>query len=213
MTIYLFAGPTLARLGARGRELVAGMEVRPPIGRGDVRALVARERPGTIVISDGLFHMGRLAVGHAEIREALHASWRVWGVSSMGAIRAAEMESLGMRGFGQVFERFRDDPDFSDDEVTLLHESEAPWRELSEPLVHMRVALADLVEHGALVRTVERAIVDDLARRWFGERTLSLLGTLVRSAGAEIDVADFDRHRIKVRDLEALLTTRPFEVS
>ncbi|WP_425300876.1 TfuA-like protein, partial [Nocardia wallacei] len=33
-----------------------------------------------------------------EIREALEAGWSVWGLSSMGAIRAAEMRLLGMRG-------------------------------------------------------------------------------------------------------------------
>ena len=100
--------------------------MRPPVRRLDVAKLTATERrPGTLVIVDGLFH-DTLAVGHAEIREAMRRGWRVWGLSSMGAIRAREMAPLGMKGFGRVFERFEAEADFQDDEVALLHEPRPP---------------------------------------------------------------------------------------
>jgi hypothetical protein len=139
--IFLFAGPTLAR-SPHARVLVRGVSVRSPVKRGDVERLVeaypaSRGRPGVIVLADGLFH-DTLAVGHAELRAALRAGWRLWGLSSMGAIRAHEMAPLGMRGFGRVYERFQAEPDFQDDEVALLHGPAPEYRTLSEPLVHLR---------------------------------------------------------------------------
>src|SRR5580700_6059608 len=131
---HLFVGPTLAS-SPRARLLTKGFRLHRPIRRHDIDALLAeRRQPGIVVIVDGVFH-DTLAVGHAEIRTALGLGWRIWGLSSMGAIRAREMSSLGMRGFGRVFERFMAEEDFQDDEVALLHEPNAPYRPVSEPLV------------------------------------------------------------------------------
>ena len=68
----------------------------------------------------------------------------MWGLSSMGAIRAREMAHLGMRGYGSVYAPFATEGDFQDDEVALLHEPNAPYRPVSEPLVHLREAVAHL---------------------------------------------------------------------
>jgi hypothetical protein len=213
----LFAGPTLARLERMTSvaPLLEGIELRPPVARGDVTELVRKRRPGTLLVCDGYFHLGRLAVGHAELRRALETGWAVWGVSSMGAIRAAEMAALGMSGFGEVFARFRDDPDFGDDEVTLLHEPAPPWRELSEPLVHLRAAAAALVARGELSAEAEADIIGDLSRSWFGDRNLLDFAERLVAAGLSTEVAhglvrQFDPYRLKSRDLGALLEQRPF---
>src|SRR2546423_1317132 len=103
--LVLFVGPTMAT-SPRARALAKGCVVRRPVRRGDVARLVAsRKKPGTMAIVDGVFH-DSLAVGHAEIRDALARGWAVWGLSSMGAIRAREMSHVGMRGFGRVYARF-----------------------------------------------------------------------------------------------------------
>src|ERR1700730_15150065 len=100
--VVMFVGPTLAT-SPRARTLARSYALRRPVRRDDIARLVrGRRKPGVIVIVDGVFH-DTLAVGHAEIREALVRGWRVWGLSSMGAIRAREMAHLGMRGFGRVF--------------------------------------------------------------------------------------------------------------
>ena len=213
----MFAGPTLARARKFGIACLDGIEVRPPIRRGELESLVrASASPRTAIIVDGVFHLGQLAVSHAEIRTAIERGWQVWGTSSMGAIRAAEMLSLGMRGFGAVFERFRDDPDFRDDEVTLLHEPEEPYREISEPLVHMRVAIAELVARGELAADASVKILDELGAMWFGARTLPVLRERLLASGVAAAtvtgmVDHFDRYRIKALDLRDLLAQRPFE--
>jgi hypothetical protein len=215
----LFLGPTLAT-SARARQLVKSCQVRRPVRRHDIAKLVEqRKKPGLIVIVDGVFH-DTLAVGHAEIREALERGWTVWGLSSMGAIRAREMAHLGMRGFGRVFERFMGEDDFQDDEVALLHEPAAPYRPVSEPLVHLRAAIEHLASEGIVSGQGASEVVADLKRRWYGERTLRRALHALRPhsrgrAGAdalEDELRRFDRFRLKTLDLVRFLEERPFAV-
>lgn len=220
--VWLFAGPTLMRAQAIHPGLpLLGIHVLPPIGRGDLprllRSRTAATPPGTIVLVDGLFHL-RLAVGHAEIRAALQSGWRVFGLSSMGAIRAREMAHLGMEGFGEIYRLYcQPGVDFRDDEVTLLHDAEAPYRELSEPLCHLRCAVRDLVQRGFVSSDIGEAVITKLARSWFGDRTLPAFRALLREHGcdepalAAIDaqIVEFDRYRVKAHDLIAFLQQRP----
>jgi hypothetical protein len=213
----MFAGPTLTRALAIKPDLpLDDIVIVPPVKRGDVpRVVQGATRPGVIALVDGYFHFANLAVGHLELRFALAQGWQVWGLSSMGAIRAAEMSSMGVRGFGDVFACFRDDPDFRDDEVALLHEPVEPYREVSEPLVHFRAALADLCSRGWLDETDRRAVVDHLMGLWFGERTIELFRQLVLarrpSLATETDWWEsFDRFRVKAHDLLRFLDQQPW---
>jgi hypothetical protein len=211
----MFVGPTLAS-SPRARLLARGFRLRRPARRHDIEALLAeRKKPGLVVIVDGVFH-DTLAVGHAEIRTALARGWRVWGLSSMGAIRAREMGPLGMRGFGRVFERFVAEDDFQDDEVALLHEPSAPYRPVSEPLVHLRAAIDHMVTEGIVSEADGRAVVADLKGRWYGERTLRRAAAALKSrsraggAAVEDELRAFDRFRWKTLDLLRFLEERPF---
>jgi hypothetical protein len=196
--------------------MVRRYRVRPPVKRSDVTKLVeAADEPGVLVIVDGVFH-DKLAVGHAEIRDAMERGWVVWGLSSMGAIRAREMASLGMRGFGRVFERFTREADFQDDEVALLHEPTPPYRAVSEPLVHLRTAIEFLVERNIVSQADATAVVDDLKSRWFGERTVrGTIEALARRApeareSIRRELTDFQRFALKTRDLELFLERHPW---
>jgi hypothetical protein len=212
--VTIFVGPTLS---ARARPLLRGLRQRPPVKRRDVEKLVARARtPGVIVLVDGVFH-DTLSVGHAEIRSALEGGWKVWGLSSMGAIRAREMGALGMKGYGEVFGRFCDDGDFQDDEVALLHEPSPPWRAASEPLVHLRAAIDHLVARGVVSAQDGADVVRAFKARWYGDRTVraAVAALAARAAGgAEAvlrELGDFERFRTKTRDLERFIVDRAWE--
>lgn len=214
-TVVLFVGPTLAA-SARAISLVRPFRLRPPVKRFDVTKLLrAQGEPGVLVIVDGVFH-DTLAVGHAELRDALAGGWQVWGLSSMGAIRAREMASLGMRGFGRVFELFEGVGDFQDDEVALLHEPTRPYRAVTEPLVHLRVAIAHLVARDLVRERDARRVLDYLKSRWYGERTLrgtiEALAPHARGGAAALreELRDFGRFAIKTLDLERFLEERPW---
>jgi len=215
----MFVGPSLGE-GGRARTLATaqGVRLRPPVKRRDLSTFLAktrRRRPGVICIVDGVFH-DRLAVGHAEIRETLEQGWRVWGLCSMGAIRAREMQSLGMRGFGQVYELFNTGRDFQDDEVALLHEPTAPYRPMSEPLVHLRAALDHLAGLNLLPGDRSAKVAESLKKRWFGDRTIdAMLGELRREGAAlgpiRRELGDFARFRLKTIDLERFLERTPWK--
>jgi hypothetical protein len=214
----IFLGPTLATLPARTRAScrASGFQIRRPVRRGDIDLLLAsRRKPGLVVIVDGVFH-DTLAVGHAEIREALERGWQVWGLSSMGAIRAREMAHLGMRGYGAVYAQFAAEGDFQDDEVALLHEPTAPYHPVSEPLVHLRAAATQLASHGVVTEEGARAAIDGLKARWYGERTVRRLAHALRPAARDgttvldRELRDFDRFRTKAIDLARFLEERPF---
>jgi hypothetical protein len=214
--LVMFAGPTLAA-SAHARTLARPFRVRPPARRFDVATLLhARPRPRVIVIVDGVFH-DALAVGHAEIREALERGVEVWGLSSMGAIRAREMAPLGMRGFGRVFGRFMEEGDFQDDEVALLHEGTPPYRALTEPLVHLRAAVAHLVARQIVNEAAGSDVVREVKSWWYGDRKLraviEMLGA--RAQGGVIAVraalGDFRQFCLKTTDLEEFLTGRVWE--
>jgi hypothetical protein len=214
--LQLFAGPTLSRAREHTELSLDDVDVRPPVVRGDVARLIADSPPGRLAIVDGYFHLHNLSVGHAELREAVSAGWQVWGLSSMGALRAAEMHQLGVRGFGRVFEMYRDRPDLRDDEVALLHGPDEPYPEVTEPLIHIRVALPALVEAGGLDDSDAGAVLAELMGMWFGERSLARVRELVlarpSAVPATVDawIAELPRHRIKVLDLVAFLRERPF---
>jgi hypothetical protein len=214
----MFVGPTLGE-GRRARILAKkhGVRLRPPVKRLDLSTFlrkVGRRRPGVVCIVDGVFH-DRLAVGHVEIRDLLERGWRVWGLSSMGAIRAREMQSLGMRGFGRVYELFNASIDFQDDEVALLHEPTAPFRSSSEPLVHLRASLDHLIGANLVTTSVAAAVVQSLKSRWFGDRTIAAMLADLQREGAALapirnELRDFGRFRLKTIDLERFLELAPW---
>jgi hypothetical protein len=220
---HLFAGPSLGTAHpevAVRRDLI----LLPPARRGSIAALVDHYPPGDIALADGMFHQVP-AVGHQEIRRALVEGWRVWGLSSMGAIRAFEMCGFGMRGFGQVYEWFVAHPDFTDDEVALLHAPDPPYTPVTEPLIHMRFAVADLARRGIVEGPAAEAVLASLAARYFGERTLealraALLGcvpaadrTWAVPALDEALLRGFARYRVKTLDLLRFIETTPWKTS
>lgn len=188
----------------------------PPVRRGDIEQIISERPPGAMAIVDGLFHQ-YLSVGHAEIRSAVAAGWRIWGLSSMGAIRAYEMRHLGVRGYGRVYRCFCRYQDFRDDEVALLHEPQPPYRGLTEPLVHIRLWLKELLKTGLLNGRQKKRLLDNLMSMWFGDRTLQRARSMVldlipeHETGVDAMLAGFDRFRVKCHDLSDFLAERPWK--
>ena len=129
----------------------------------------------TIVLIDGVFH-GHAPVWQRELWYAMHSGIRVLGASSMGALRAAELHSLGMRGVGRIFEAYHSDEIDGDDEVALLHApSEMDYRPLSEPLVNIRFNLRSAVEREILDSRQADTLIAAMKAMPFWQRTLDAL--------------------------------------
>lgn len=166
----VFLGPTLK--AAEAASLLTA-EFRRPARRGDIyRGLI--DGYTTIVLIDGEFH-GSPSVWQREIVDAMTEGAVVHGASSMGALRAAELHTLGMVGHGRIFEWYRDGVIDGDDEVALTYgPADLDYPALSEPLVNIRATLAAAVpeiisaeEHDQLVEFVRRL--------YFPERSFATL--------------------------------------
>ncbi len=107
----------------------------PPIKRGDIPKAV-NEGFDIIGIIDGIFFR-ESAVSPREIMEALKTGIKIYGSSSMGALRASELYRYGMVGVGSVFTWYKEGIINSDDEVALSFDSEE-FIPISEPLVNIR---------------------------------------------------------------------------
>ncbi|WP_188568144.1 TfuA-like protein [Undibacterium terreum] len=210
---FLYVGPTGfdVDLDALG---VDGLVIRPPVRRGDIHALLNEvAEPGRLIIVDGTY-FSFPAVGHIELRQAIEAGWEVWGICSMGAVRAYEMRNLGMRGYGRAYQSFFEYEDFQDDEVALLHGDEPPYLSMSEPLLHLRGAISELLADGRISKEIAEAIVGELKAMWFGKRTLPKVRDMLAAHGSVLGISEFEslvaRHRIKRQDFLQFFETKPW---
>ncbi len=185
MTI-VFVGPSLP--AAEVRALLPGAVIAPPVAFGDVLRLAqARSRPPRIAIIDGYFER-MAAVWHKEIVFALERGIEVWGAASMGALRAAELSTVGMIGVGTIYRAFARGELYADDEVAVAHlPAEHGYRVVSDALVNLREGIAKAP--GLTAAT--RAMLIELARaRFYRERTWATLIADGRAAGLPSEQLD-----------------------
>ncbi len=137
MRVVVFLGPTIPVGNA---QALLPAVFRPPASRGDIYA-AARSNPWAIALIDGYFHRVPTVL-HKEILWAMSQGIHVYGASSMGALRAAELERFGMVGVGRVFEAYRDGILSDDDEVAVVHgPAEAGYLAGSDAMVNIRATL------------------------------------------------------------------------
>lgn len=129
--VIIFTGPSLHPEEA-GRILDA--DYRPPVGRDDI-LLALRNKPEVIGVIDGVFHQ-RPAVSHKELLKALESGVKVVGGSSMGALRASELDEMGMIGIGRVYKAYKSGEIESDDDVAVVFNPET-GEQHSEALITM----------------------------------------------------------------------------
>ncbi len=160
----VFLGPSLPI--AEARRLIDA-EFRAPICRGDIDELPTSVR--FIGIIDGEFFQ-RLAVSSKEVLKALERGVRVFGSSSMGALRAAETHMYGMEGVGRVFAMYRDEVLDGDDEVALSYDP-LTYRALSDPLVNLREALALAQMDGLISEATREHLIGRMKAMYFPQRS------------------------------------------
>ena len=163
--IVVFLGPSLD-LQVACRLLTA--EFCPPAKRGDITDAATRGAR-IITLIDGVFFQD-CSVGHREILHALRDGVRVIGASSMGALRAAELDTLGMEGVGEIYRFYRDGVLTSDDEVALVYDPET-FLPLSEPLVNIRCTIRAAEGAGVLRPDVADLLEGIAASLYFPDRT------------------------------------------
>jgi hypothetical protein len=149
------------------------------------------------------------SVWHKELLYAIASGAEVYGSSSMGALRAAELCPFGMVGVGTIFRLYRLGYLTDDDEVATLHSpEELHFAPLSEAMINLRYTLRRMRRKGMLSIETEQRAAAALKARFFGERSLAALiehlsvENSVADSGTAVETAYFD---VKARDARVLL--------
>jgi hypothetical protein len=154
--VLLFAGPSLP---PERLPLAGALQPMPPARCGDlIRAL--HHEPAAIALVDGIFEIAP-TVWHKEILAVLERGVPVYGAASLGALRAAELDRLGMIGVGAVYQAYRDGLLESDAAVMVAH---APAELGHRPLTLAQVDAEASLDAAALVPE-ERAALRRIVRR------------------------------------------------
>lgn len=204
MTTWLFAGPSLWPAPPR---LPAGFVLQPPVAAGDVyRALDSGA--SRLAIVDGFFG-DRPSVRHKEILCAVDAGVPVLGAASMGALRAAELNTFGMIGIGAVHHAYATGRLTRDADVAVVHApAELGWQPLTVALVDVLAELDRRCAVGRLRPAAATALLEAARAIPFRRRTPERLAAELYRTAAEPEVAlpqAWCRRSQKRRDALALI--------
>lgn len=172
----IFLGPSLDREAARA---CLDAIYLPPIKRGDLAQIPSDVQ--VVGIVDGEFQQS-VAVSPKEVIAILDRGVRLYGASSVGALRAAETHMEGMIGIGAIFEMFRDGEIDADDEVAVAY-CPSTYRPVSQPLVNIRFALKAAVTRGIIRQDEADEIIRRLKSLYFPWRTYQAVATMCPALG------------------------------
>ncbi|MCK9150347.1 TfuA-related McrA-glycine thioamidation protein [Methanobacterium alcaliphilum] len=162
--IIIFTGPSL---NSQEAEKVIPAEYRPPIKRGDILSIL-NDSPDIIGIIDGVFHQ-QPAVSHREIMSALKKGIIVVGGSSMGALRASELDELGMKGIGYVYHQYKKGEIESDDDVAIVFNPQT-YEQLSDALVSITFNFKQAEDQGIITKNELKILLDTAKSIFYPKR-------------------------------------------
>jgi len=188
--IVVFVGPSVDKETAKEiLDAEYDVEYLPPAKRGDV-SKAANDGAEIICLIDGVFFQDS-AVAHREILYALKKGVKVIGSSSMGALRASELDLYGMEGVGKIYEWYKSGKLVSDDEVALFFDP-VYFKPLSEPLVNIRYNLRIAEAEGVIDRDTCEKVLKIAKSLYFPDRTYQ---RILDAAGGVIDGEALKRFR------------------
>jgi len=223
MSVTVFVGPTIE--AGVVTSLLPDARIEAPVAAGDVCRAVDRGDRALLII-DGLYERVP-SVWHKEILLALREGVHVYGCSSMGAIRAAELAAFGMVGIGAIYDRFARD-ELDDDDVAIAHASaEDGYRSMSEAWVNVDATMTDAVRHRIVDSDRARLVTRSAKGLFYPDRTYPAIVDAAVNSGLAPEDGDSLRswirgHRRDVKREDALVALaavgargheRPFEPS
>lgn len=175
--VHVFAGPSVAP-----GDCGIPVQFHSPIARGDLEKLTQEAEPDrtAVVIVDG--HFGsRLSVPVMECRQAIERGFILVGMSSIGALRAADLWPAGMLGYGDIFLWYRSGLLLDESEVAVLYNGDCT-QELTVSGVRCRAVVAGIGTcTGARPQALSDAASRLLSVPW-AERTADLVVDLLATA-------------------------------
>lgn len=172
-----------------------------PIKRGDLGHDI-KENPDIIGIIDGVFHQNS-SVGHKEILNVINKGITVVGASSMGALRASELDTLGMTGIGYVYEQYATGKVASDDDVAVMLDSET-LEALSEPLINMEYVFENAVRENIITENQKDELIKIAKSTFYPKRNYSqTLNSSSLDDETKSKLIDFIRRSVDIKKEDA----------
>jgi hypothetical protein len=144
--VICYLGPSLPL--ANAKAILPEAIYLPPARQADIVSDIGRFNPTHILLGDGQFNQN-LSVWHKELVYALQYPGvkGVYGFSSIGAIRAAELDFLGMVGIGEIYRWYRDGITEDDAEIAVSYaENKGIYHVNNIPLCDIRAGVEQLGE-------------------------------------------------------------------
>ncbi len=185
--IVVFLGPSLPV--DRAKKILEA-EYLPPAKRGDIYNAV-KNGADVICLIDGVFFQ-ECSVAHKEVLYALENGCRMLGASSMGALRASELDVYGMEGVGEIYRAYKKGDLVSDDEVALVFDPFI-FEPHSEPLVNIRYNLKIAHEKGIIDEASREALFEAAKSLYFPERTYE---KIIRACDGRVPGEALERFRM-----------------
>lgn len=158
--------------------------ILPPVSGGDLYAVNSLDSSSAIGIIDGYFE-NCVSVWHKEILFLLSKGIKIFGASSMGALRAAELSEFGMIGIGRIFKDFFSGVLCDDDEVTISHSPAAlGYLNISEAMVNIRYSMEDALAAGIINKNTHAIFLEVAKNTFYKKRNY---GYLIRKCIEEYD--------------------------
>ena len=185
-------------------KLGADIVLQPPAACGDMLRR-RHDTPCTLLLIDGFFDQVR-SPWHKELLLLRAHGFRLIGAASMGALRAAELDKLGMLGVGAVYNAFRAGRLTADDEVAVSHApAELGYRPVTMALVDVRARLIDEVRFRRMSRSVARAVLHDARAIPFRDRDAGRLTQIAARHAVALNLLDPALPGLKARDAMAAI--------
>jgi len=148
--VLVYIGLSISR--DKAREILPDAIIKGPAKQGDIVTDAVNLNPTHILLVDGSFREN-LSPWHKEIVYALQFPGVkvVYGAASMGALRAAELDLIGMVGVGQIYEWYRDGVTEDDSEVAVSYAAlpSGNYQCLTIPLVDIRAGVNEAKDNKA----------------------------------------------------------------
>lgn len=174
--IIIFLGPSLSR--DKAKSILIDAEYKPPARKGD---LLKVDRYAIIGLIDGVF-LQDYPPTPIEVYTAIARGAKVFGAASIGALRAVELERLGMKGIGTIFRLYRQGRIEGDDEVAVTFNSN-DYSLHSEALIDIRYTLYHAYKAGVISNDTRRRLVSIAKWIYFPYRTYDAIISKAREKG------------------------------
>jgi hypothetical protein len=162
----VFLGPSLSIEKARK---IINAEFLPPAKKGDFIKLSLISEKKIIILIDGVFLQDYPPTPIEVFQVVNKNNFQVYGASSLGALRAVELEKFGMQGYGRIFELFKKNIINSDDEVAVTFDNS--YNLLSEAMIDIRYNLFLAFKKGIIDKETKKLITRTAKKIYFPFRS------------------------------------------